>query len=80
MEQPRDRLTDAQREYLRPSIAKISEGFAELREKLVELGWDEGDFSCRLCDCEFFVSEEGPPSLRCARPTCGHGFTSHNVF
>jgi len=80
MDQSTNKLTDDQRKFLEPTIAKISEGLAELQEKLTELGWNEGDSSCTRCDCEFFVPPEAPPLIRCARPTCGHGFTSHNVF
>jgi hypothetical protein len=80
MEQPTNKLTDDQREFLRPTLAKISEGFAELQDQLTELGWGEGGTPCGRCDCEFFVSSETPPHIRCARPTCGHGFLSHHVF
>jgi hypothetical protein len=77
MEQSRDKLTDDQREYLRPSLSKISEGFAELRERLTELGWDESGTPCSRCDCEYFETPESGSRFICGRRTCGHGYHSH---
>jgi hypothetical protein len=79
MNQPSRKLSEDQQEYLKPALGKVADGFAELQDKLIELGWDEGDFSCTRCDCSSFVSAE-PPTLRCARSTCGHRFTLHRVF
>ena len=80
MNQPGHKLTDDQRDFLASAVTKISEAFAELQDGLVELGWGDGDSSCMRCDCEFFVPPDSPPHIRCARPTCAHGFISHNVF
>ena len=81
MDQPSYGLTDEQREQLRPAVAKVSEGLAELHERLSDLGFgEEGDFSCTQNDgCEFFVTPEQLPRNRCARPTCGHSFRMHRV-
>jgi hypothetical protein len=50
---------------------------------LSDMGWEEGDMSCRRCNCEFFQhqpsSPHGRPSLVCARSTCKHFFTVHRV-
>ena len=73
------KLSEDQRNYLKPALGKIADGFAELHEKLIELGWDEGDFSCRSCDCPAFVASQ-PATLRCARSTCGHLFTVHRIM
>jgi hypothetical protein len=83
MDQPRRKLSEDQREYLQPTLAKVTEGFTELREKLIELGWGEGDFSCLvdpLGHCEFWLEPESGLAFGCARSGCGHGFTSHAVF
>ena len=79
MDQPSRKLSEDQREYLKPAVEKVAEGFTELREKLFELGWDEGDFSCTRCDCQFFEAPS-QPGRTCARSTCGHRFTLHRVL
>lgn len=82
MDQPKPTLTDDQKNFLRPAITKISEGFAELHNKLSELGWEKGDFGCNECDCEIFQSQppDELPSLLCARSSCGHFFPDHRVL
>jgi hypothetical protein len=79
MNQSSRKLSEDQREYLKPALEKVTDGLAELQEALIELGWEEGDFSCTRCDCSSFVGSQ-PPILRCARSTCGHRFTLHRVF
>jgi hypothetical protein len=83
MTEPEKKLSQDQREYLAPTISKIADAFGELHEKLIDMGWEEGDTSCRRCNCEFFqpqpTSPHGPPSLVCARSTCRHFFTVHRV-
>lgn len=79
MNQPSEKLSEGQQEYLKSTIDKITEGFAELREKLIDLGWGKGDFRCKICDCELYESSSSPGGP-CARPTCGHRFFSHDVF
>jgi len=79
MDKPHQQLSDDQREFLRPAVTSFTEAFTEIREKLIDLGLGDGDFSCLLCDCEYYVAPEGRPTLRCARSACGHGFTSHDV-
>jgi hypothetical protein len=82
MNKPDAKLSYDQREHLGPAIAKIAEGYGELYERLIDLGWEEGDFSCTQCTCESFQPRppERPPSLICARSTCGHRFPRHRVF
>jgi hypothetical protein len=83
MNQPGRRLSQDQREYLRPALAKVTEGLTELRQKLSELGWSAVDFSC-LAEpsghCESWVEPDGGLAMGCARTGCGHGFTSHAAF
>jgi hypothetical protein len=83
MDRPGRELSEDQREYLRSALEKVTEGSTELREKLMELGWGEGDFSCLVHPpghCEFWLPVEGPVPVNCERPGCGHGFFDHAVL
>lgn len=84
MDRYQRKLTEDQEKALEPTVTKLREAFDELRGKLSAMGLESGAENgtpCHLCDCPAYVAPRvSQPALFCARRTCNHRFTSHDVF
>jgi hypothetical protein len=84
MDRYQGKLTEDQEKALEPTVMKLTEAFGELRGKLLAMGVapsSGNETPCHLCDCPSFVMPRlSRPNFVCARSTCGHGFTSHDVI
>ncbi len=75
-------LTADQQKVLDDTEASFVRAYEEAKAKLSAAGFDcgpgstNGSFQCFRCDCEGYLRG---PGLKCKRPGCGHGFTSHDV-
>ena len=84
------KLTEDQRKILNGSEAGIAQAFEELKRKLVGAGYEPAEAHgrapawegtpCHQCDCPAFQHSGLHGLLKCARPTCGHGFVWHDVL
>jgi hypothetical protein len=84
MDRYQRKLTEDQEKALEPTVTKLREAFEELRDKLSAMGLEPGAANgtpCLLCDCpDYEMPRVTQPPLICARRTCNHGFTSHDIW
>lgn len=77
-DQYRTRLTDKQRETLRPIFDKVELASAELSRTLTEMGLDESEGDhCFFCTCTSFVGGGSGKFSICARQSCRHTRIAH---